>query len=1033
MVQTNAIYLATLGTFRISQAGRVLALPRVKEKALLAFLATNVDRPFQRSYLANLLWPNVSEDNAKHSLNNAIYTVKRLAPSILIVRSNSLQLNSNAASTDLQEIDRLITTRGLLAHLDLIKGEFLADLDIRHGTDFEEWRSNYNRKLFRNIDKAINDELASLSDAGRAVVAFQISAMTSVSPFLPESSREHDPKQLETPKHQGDKVAEQSTAFSLPFVGREKQLEALEDFWTECRDGHPRFIKISGHPGHGKTRLVEEFIQSIRNKGRVLETRCYQSERRIAFGPFVELLSDGLYPSDLANIEPIWLSALHDVIPSLPVNLEAAPSLSSAATQSRLREAILKVLVNIAKRTPLLIFIDDVQWVDDATQALISFLSHRLQGPVMMIVAERAPPGGFGSPVPWTTWPDVIVGELSNKHLAEAIRRLPPSVVTVAPDVNNLDRLTRGHPYMVTELIRSTIHNARAGHEETPDAKYMGVEQFLRLLLAALPDNAQCVAAALAVIGRPAPIGLVSKICGTDDVIGALDVLYEKGLIDQERGKISLRHDLVRESTYKGLSLFKRNQLHRRAASVLAGDAQNVGETAEHYYRARSRRNCFLFAMQAAQNADVRYANDESIYFLRMARKAAPDQDNEIRTALAERLYRANRKQEAAAEIGHILLHPELLPPKDVVTWKLRALELAYETGAISGPSLRSELDNLRGVVEASETKSIAQILFLTVQSAFHDGQRDAAEASQRALKAIADRDDSFDGIAALANAVHAHSTITSASQADEWAVVLRDRLDSIVSPELKIRVLAALTIAAYSIGRLTEASEYAETALQEINRVGAMNMWPTNAAHLQMLHMEQGRFIHAHAKYEEFKLRAGGNLGILATCSANEAMMHYVQGEFEQARELARFGLENLANRKSTWTELFLRGLSGLTALDLGDLTTAAAEAEYAKVRIDSLGTRIVDISTAEILIARVDIINGRKTPAMARLRHAISDYMDRDLVCRLRMELEFAKLLKSESRDEARRLAVEIYQRARNSNAVVIAEAADSLLTRL
>jgi hypothetical protein len=1033
MLTANTYYVETLGTFRISQSGRALAFPRAKEKALLAFLATSPGRPFQRSYLANLLWPNVSEENAKHSLNNAIYTVKRLARTLLVVRSSALELNSTITSTDLQEIDHLIAAQSLATHLGLIKGEFLADLDIRHETDFEQWRSNYNRELFHHIDRAINAELDNLTGAQRAAITFQLSTMVAVSTFLPESSRQRNLKEAEIAKSLTPNIGQQSVAFSLPFVGRDEQLAKLHNCWTECRAGHSRFIKITGHPGHGKTRLVQEFMRTIRANGRVLETRCYQSERRIAFGPFVELLSDGLCASDLANIEPIWLSALHDIIPSLPVNLEAAPSLSSTATQSRLCEAVSKVIVSIAKRKPLLIFIDDVQWADDATQALISFLSHRLQAPVMMIVAERANPGGYSSPVPWTSWPDIIVGELSNRHLADAIGLLPPSIVTVAPAVNDLDRLTRGHPYMVTELIRSTLHSAHARREPMPEAGYIGVDQFLRLLLGNLPENAQNVAAALAVIGRPAPLNLVSKVSCIDDLIGALDVLYKKGLIDQERGKISLRHDLVRESMYKGLSVFKRNQLHRRAASVLAANAKNVGETAEHYYRARDRRNCFVFAMKASKDADVRYANDESIYYLRMARKAMPDQAEQIRTALAERLYRANRKHEAAAEIGHILLQPELLAPRDRVTWKLRALELAYENAAISGPSLRVELESLSAVIDPSETKSLAQILFLTVQSAFHDGQREAAETSQRALKAIAERDDSFDGIAALSNAVHAHSTVTSASQADEWAVVLRSRLSSIVNPELKIRVLAALTIVAYSIGRLTEAYDYAGTALQEINRVGAMNMWPTNAAHLQMLDVEQGRFSHAAAKYEEVKSRAGDNLGILATCCANAAMMHYVQGELERAMELAGFGLENLANRKSTWTELFLRGLSGLTALDLGDFATAAAQAEFAKNRIDSLGTRIVDISYAEILIARIDVINGRRRAAMTRLRQAINDYLDRDLICRLRMELELAKLLKPESREEAKRLAIEVYQRARASNAIVIAEAADSLLMRL
>jgi hypothetical protein len=1023
-------YVQALGPFGIAVSGRPLRIPRAKEKALIAFLAVNAGRPFQREFLATLLWGNSAEDSAKHSLNNALYTIRRAAPSLLNIRSNVVCIADGIVETDLQELARRIEGSELLCNLDIIRGEFLADLDVRGAPEFESWRSSQNRTLFFNIEAAANAEFKTLDIAARAPVVLRLASIAAVCPSLDMTAFERIPV-VGNPPATESQIMESTTSFVLPLVGREKQLGAMRRHWMLTRGGNTQLLTVTGHAGHGKTRLVEEFIRSIEGQDvRVLQTRCYRSECRIAFGPIVEMLSEAIRPIDLMGIEPIWLAALQELIPTLPCSLAAPPPLSSAASQSRLYEAVVRVIEAISSRAPLLIFVDDIQWSDTSTQALLSVLSHRLASPVMFVVAERRHTSPTHLHTPWRDWSTVEVGELSSKHLRDALQHLPKPIATVAPSVHELDRLTRGHPYMVTELIRSVI-----GVEEefSIDNTLVGVDAFLGALLGELPQNAQRVASGLAVIGRPAPMSLITKVSRSPDTIVGLHVLLEKGLVDQARGKVALRHDLVRESIYKRLPLFTRNELHRRTAILLSAHPKYTGETAEHYYRARDRRNTYIYSLRAAKDADARYANDESIYFLRMAIKAAKRVHLRHVLRLAERLYRANRQTEARKEIRKLLARPHLLRLDEYVKWKLRELEIAYDTGEISGPALRAELTDMRQTIPDNEVGSLTRNLYLVTQSAFHDGERAAAAATQYTLKAIADRVESSDGTLALATAVHGHATVTSASEADAWAAPLRGRLESIQEPELLVMALTALTGVAYAAGRLPEASVYADRAIAEINRVGAMNLWPINAAHAQMLHVEQGRFTEAEVLYLEIKSRAAGFLDVMATASANSAMMYYTKREFIQARDVCEWGLTQLKNRKSTWTELVLRSLSGISALELGDMNTAAACAHNAQSQIDALGTRNVDLSYVEILIAKVSSLNGRKQAAMKRLQAAIDDYIDRDACCRMRMELEYARMMKAESREIARSLARKVYDAARAANAVIIAEGADGLLSRL
>jgi hypothetical protein len=1030
MAFQRVIHIQTLGSFRVEETGRIIGIPRTKEKALLAFLAVNAGRAFRRDYLASFLWPHSSHEKARHSLNQAVSTLRRAVPQLIIADQASISINRTAVTTDLDAICDGIESTSLLERLNFIRGEFLGDINLSDAEDFESWRSNYNRDLFFRLSDAIRSEIDAVPRALQNSIYLRLSSVPKgllPAMDIPEAELKEADISI------GREARPSNQRFVLPFVGRESQMARLMESWQEAKRGVPQYVAVEGHAGYGKTRLLDEFIALLHDHSAiVLRARCYESGKALSLGPFIEILAKSITAEDLAGLQPIWISALQEVIPSLPVHAPTLPKLSQAASQSRLYEAMLRVITTLATRSPLVICVDDTQWLDKSSGIFMDFLAHRLgTARVLLLVTKRSHLTVTATPKDAIQWVSIQVGELSEQDIRSAIADLGPWKTSRKPSVQNLERSTKGHPFLVSEVVKSAFSHAEP-IDSPLTAEPDGVNAFVSAVLGDLPPLAQKTAAALAVIGRPASMSLVAPVARVKQIGPAIDLLIRKDIAYESGARVGLRHDLISEAVYRKIPPFTRREMHKRAAVVLSRRWSRSGETAEHYLKAGNRRNAYRFALRAARHAESRHSNEETIYFLQLARSVSPVFQLKLFTKLAELLYRAHRIDEARNAFSELLANPAV-PPLDRIVLTVRDLELGYNLGVISAEDLRHRLNDVKAV--ASDNPAIvAEILYLLARSAFHSGDQVSAAAATYELKTLADYFLSKGHMEAMAFAAHFHSALVSATEADEWAAPLRDRLNEAHDHEQKLRILVALTGVAYAVGRLVEALRYADAASREIERVGAMNLWPVNAAYTHMLYVEQGRFTDAIRLRQTIQERLSDMfLDIASTVSANAALMHYERGDFNYALEEVAFGLSSAVNRQSAWTELVLHGIQGLAALETGDFTTAARNADFGRERIESLGTRMADMSYVEILIARVDTFRGRGEEALARLTKAIHDYESRDRVCQIRLKLEQARLLKKQNKAMARTIAKEVYENARQMNAVLIAEKADALLLRL
>jgi tetratricopeptide (TPR) repeat protein len=183
----------------------------------------------------------------------------------------------------------------------------------------------------------------------------------------------------------------------VPFVGRGAQLNRLMSLYKKASVGQPQVVVIEGEAGIGKSRLAAAFLDWIRAQGAgVLEGRAFQSYQHLAYQPLLDPLRARLeLEPDLRQLlSATWLAELSRLLPDLRERYPdlPPPTFDGAFDSSRFFEAQARLGEAYAKRAPLLIFVDDLQWTDKATLDLFQYLVRQWRErstPVLLLLSRR--------------------------------------------------------------------------------------------------------------------------------------------------------------------------------------------------------------------------------------------------------------------------------------------------------------------------------------------------------------------------------------------------------------------------------------------------------------------------------------------------------------------------------------------------------------------------------------------------------------------------------------------------------------------
>lgn len=314
-------------------------------------------------------------------------------------------------------------------------------------------------------------------------------------------------------------------------------------------------VAVTGEAGIGKTRMCEELAAVARSRGAAVAwAACPEAGGLPPFWPWWQLL-DQL---------------------GRRVELAADGSDAPDVARARLFSSVIDALRAAALTRPLVLVLDDVQWADPGTRAMLEHAGPLVRAlAVLLLVTVREPDDG-GAPV---RAPDVLrLGGLGVEALDELVDRLTgasrPAVAAALRDV------TEGNPLFATEVVRRLHGEGRL--DGLVGADVVPVSPTVRAALGArLGDvGGRCreLLAVAAVIGREFPVPQLARVVGRDplDVLGDLEeAVSARVLAEVSAGRYAFAHPLLRSVMYDDIGVARRVALHRQVAEELEAAAEH--------------------------------------------------------------------------------------------------------------------------------------------------------------------------------------------------------------------------------------------------------------------------------------------------------------------------------------------------------------------------------------------------------------------------------------------------------------------------
>jgi DNA-binding CsgD family transcriptional regulator len=363
------------------------------------------------------------------------------------------------------------------------------------------------------------------------------------------------------------------------FLERDREVALLDEALAAAHGSAGRVILIEGEAGIGKTTLLGAALVCARRLGlRALLARGGEHEREFGFGIVRQLFEDALLA--VADDERLAVLKGHASQAAPLFGLcEGPPEADPAAVQ----HGLYRLTLNLARRTPLLLVIDDVQWADPASLRWVLYLARRIEhAPVCVLLARR--PGELDAPEDLLRQllAEPAVAKLELGPLSQgACERL---VVGILPQPEPelcavCYHQTAGNPFFLRELCHTLADERLPSHQDLLDsARRLGPERLRNSVLVRLfrmPAAARELVRAVAVLETDAELRHAAALAGleVEEASSAADQLAAARILGQGT-PLRFAHPILRATVYRELSAAHRGALHRRAAELLAADGQ---------------------------------------------------------------------------------------------------------------------------------------------------------------------------------------------------------------------------------------------------------------------------------------------------------------------------------------------------------------------------------------------------------------------------------------------------------------------------
>lgn len=660
------VTVAVLGPPEVRVDGELISVDTRKAIALLTYLVVT-GRRHRRDSLAALFWPEYDQQRARAALRRTLSALRAAVGSgVLDVSRESLGVRvHDDLWVDIEEFDRLVEAGdadSLRRAVDLYRGDFLEGFSLRDSAGFDEWQLFEGETLRRRLAGALHRLAAACAEDGDYQQAIgHARRWLALDPLNEEAHRRlmvlyawsgdrpaavHQyreclrileeelgvPPVEETtslyeailvgevpdrpaplrPKRPTPKVPE-----PFPLVGREEELARMLETYGAARGG---ILLLEGEAGVGKTRLAHEFLALVGARGgAILTGRCYEGERGLAYGPISAALRQALVerPEAVEQVPEPWAGEMARLLPELAGRSRSHPGRSA---RGRLLEGLRRSFQELLGGDPPgVLFVDDVQWADGASEDLLVYICRRLEESSFWVLLTR---GGEGAGSRLRRL--AAEGSVRRRGALIAVERLDRAAVQelvegALPESQELAEVlyqeTEGVPFFLVEWLKAIAEGFAPGGP-LPG----GLREVLKARVAEVGEVAGQVLEAAAVIGRSFEYATLRETSGRSEqeVIEALDELAWRGLVRSLPGQASFDfvHARLRETVYQELTLPRRRLLHRRVAEALLASAEVfvvLAQVAHHYRASGDNELAARHFVLAGERARSLHANAEAI------------------------------------------------------------------------------------------------------------------------------------------------------------------------------------------------------------------------------------------------------------------------------------------------------------------------------------------------------------------------------------------------------------------------------------
>ncbi|MBM3216320.1 tetratricopeptide repeat protein [Candidatus Poribacteria bacterium] len=869
--------------------------------------------------------------------------------------------------------------------------------------------------------------------------------------------------------------------FPSVLVGRDDELARLDELFAEAREASGRTVSLVGEPGAGKSRLVAEFLEHVREAGSPgFQAACLSYTQSVPYYVFRRLLVDWadvaesdpsevvtmklrraleMTGEDLTDAEPFLLSLVGGV------ETEPLDGLDGQTRQRLTDNALVRAMLAAARERPVAFVLDDLHWADEASSRVLRLWAGRVSESHGLLMGLHRPE--FASDWGCDRHATISLDTLSRGTIHALVDRL------LGEDNDVSERLldvivqkSSGNPFFAEEVLRAFLDSGVLVREEgrwhlTQPPMEVAVPDSLHAVimgrLDSLPEDARRILQVGSVIGQTFETAIFCELgWHLAGIVQHTERLTELQLLVETKPLPELtyafKQEYIQEVSLGTLLLKTRRELHNAVGEAIERTyAERLREQVEvlayHYAEGRTLAKAADYAKESATKAREVYANQAAIdrydQMLGFADEMEPDDGA---GAARIRLDAYEGKGDVLTLTGD---YDDALTAFDQLIGTLDAAQLASEQRAVRHASalraignvhlkrgnyddafrLSSEgLDALEALATEDATRErsrvTGQIGFIRLRT----GDYEAADAHSRESLALAEQIDSRRDIAyacvVSGLASYHRGRIDEAVSQYRHALAVREEMGDITGVAAVLQNLGNLYL---DQARYDLAEEHYQRCLEMRRKAGDIAGAANVLNQLGNVRLGTGDYAGTAEFYAECRTafeRLGNRFGLAVTLN-NLGQTHLEQDDPETARGYLEQAIEAAEALKAGDLAADTQVALAHAELDAGNLARAGSLATTALERAREMGSKAIQ-ARARWVLGRLAAAQGDAATGERELTASLELFRSVNMrLWEARALLERARVCQPPGRDADLQAALEAFRELGMARDIARAEA--------